>query len=342
MRRAVIDLSAHRPVWRIPEASVQEVVGAFGPDWGVVHVPHGADSDGDGGGRDVADVLPVTAEAEVYFGWGVPSAVAKTARSLRWAHSAAAGVGGSITPAFLATGATLTNSRGILAEPMADWVVAAVALCLRGFHVAVSAQRDRRWAKDEFTSGTRRFLELRDARIGLVGLGGIGRAVARRCRALGMEVRGVRRTPSSRRPAGVSWVGGPADLVELARASDVLVICAPDTAQTRGMVDANVLSELPNGAFVVNLARGGLLDERALLGELERGRLGGCVLDVLDGEPPKPDHPFWNHPRVILTPHVSAVSERFWERETELIVENVRRYRAGRPLKNRVNLEVGY
>jgi phosphoglycerate dehydrogenase-like enzyme len=342
VRRAVIDLSAHRPVWRIPEASVQEIVRAFGPDWDVAYVAHGADSDGDGGQRSAGGVTSACAEAEVYIGWGVPKPVAEAARRLRWAHTAAAGVGGSITEAFLATGAVLTNSRGVHADPMADWAAAAIALCLRGFHLAVSAQRARRWAKDDFTGGTHRLIELRDARIGLVGLGGIGRAVARRCRALGMEVRGIRRRPSGRRPAGVSRVGGPADLIDLARWSDVLVICAPHTAETRGMIEATVLGALPDGAYLVNLARGELLDERALLDQLERGRLGGCVLDVLDSEPPPADHPFWDHPRVVFTPHVSAVSERFWERETQLIEENVRRYRAGRRLKNRVNLEVGY
>lgn len=342
MRRAVIDLSAHRPLWRIPPASVQVILQAFGPEWDVVYVPHGADSDGDGGSSRLPDVRMASTEAEVYIGWGVPDAVVEVARRLRWAHSAAAGVGGSITPAFRATGAMLTNSRGILAEPMADWAIAAIALCLRGFHLGMAAQRERRWAKDDFTDGTRRFRELAEARVGIVGLGGVGRAVARRCRALGMEVRAVRRRPSGRRPAGVRWVGGPNDLPQLAQASDVLVICAPLTTKTRGMIDATVLSALPDQAFVVNLARGALLDEAALLAQLEGGRLAGCVLDVLAHEPPEPTHPFWDHPRVIITPHVSAVSTKFWERETDLIVENIRRHRAGRRLKNRVNLEAGY
>jgi phosphoglycerate dehydrogenase-like enzyme len=342
VRRAVIDLSAHRPVWRIPPQAVDRIRRTFGAEWEVIHIPHGADSDGDGGRAVAQEALGAVRQAEVYFGWGVPRPVAQAAQVLAWAHSGAAGVGGSLTPEFLATGAKLTNSRGLFSEPMADWAVAAIAMCLRGFHIAAAAQREGRWAKDELTAGTRRFPEFRDVTVGIVGLGGVGCAVARRCRALGMEVRGIRRRVGARRPAGVAWVGGPDDLVPLAAAADVLVICAPHTAETRGMVGAAVLEALPEGAFVVNLARGALLDETALLAQLERGRLGGCVLDVVEREPPPPDHPFWSHPRVILTPHVSGVSERFWERETELIVENIRRYRAGRRLKNLVNVDVGY
>ncbi|MBE0593844.1 MAG: NAD(P)-binding domain-containing protein, partial [Gemmatimonadales bacterium] len=236
----------------------------------------------------------------------------------------------------------LTNSRGILAEPMADWAVASIGFCLRGFHEAVAAQRAHRWAKPAFTDGSVRVRELAGTRVGIVGLGSIGAAVARRCARLGMEVRGVRRRPERRRPAGVRWVGGPKDLRRLARMSDVLVIAAPHTADTRHAVDGHVLDALPQGAFVLNLSRGALLDEGALLARLEGGTIGGCVFDVLAQEPPSPRHPFWDHPRVLLTPHVSGVSERFWERETGLILENVRRYRAGRSLRNVVDLHAGY
>ncbi len=307
-----------------------------------MNVDAAAVSDGDGavGSRAAADAAR---GAELYFGWGVPPAVAQAAAgSLRWAHSGAAGVRASLTPELLASGARLTNSRGVNAEPMADWAVGAVTFCVRGFHAAVASQREHRWARDEFTNGAVPLRELSDTRVGVVGLGGIGRAVARRCAALGMEVRGVRRHPDRRRPAGVQWVGGPRDLVRLARWSHVLVIAAPQTPETRRVVDAEVLGALAPGGFIVSLARGALLDEEALLAHLERGSVAGCVLDVFAAEPLPADHPFWDHPRVLLTPHVSAVSERFWEREMALIVENIGRYLSGRRLKNLVDPEVGY
>ena len=140
----------------------------------------------------------------------------------------------------------------------------------------------------------------------------------------------------------MSWVGGPGQLRRLARQSDVLVIEAPDTGATRGVGDDAVLRALPPGAFVINVARGGLLDERALLVHLESGHVAGCALDVFAAEPLPGDHPFWRHPRVLVSPHVSAVSDRFWERETALLVENIRRYREGRKLKNLVDVRTGY
>jgi len=336
-----VDLASPRPVWNAPPSALRAIRRAFGRGWTVVPVRAGASSDGDGGAGTAA-AMAAASGAEVYIGWGVPSGVAAAAHgTLRWAHTAAAGVGASITPVFRATGARLTNSRGVHAEPMGDWVVTAIGFCLRGFHNAVEAQRARRWAKGPFTDGTVRVREFAGTRVGLVGLGGIGRAVARRCRALGMDVSAVRRTPTRRLPRGVRWVGGPDDLITLARRSDVLVIAAPHTARTTCLVDRHVLAALPRGAYVVNVARGELLDESALLAALDR-HLGGAVLDVFDREPLPRDHPLWTHPRVMISPHVSGVTDRFWERETALIVDNARRYRGGRRLRNLVNLDREY
>ncbi len=315
---------------------------AFGPGFQVVAVRSATSSDGDGG-QGSAEAAAAARGAEVYIGYGVPRAVAQAAAgSLRWAHSAAAGVRGSLTPEFLATGAQLTNSRGVHAEPMADWVVAAIGFCLRGFHALVAAQREGRWIKDAYTDGSVPVRELAGSRVGLLGLGGVGRAVARRCASLGMEVRAVRRRPGAARPRGVIWVGGPGQLVRLARQSDILVLAAPETALTRGVVGDEVLGALPRGAYVINVARGSLLDEAALLRHLHSGQVGGCVLDVFAEEPLPADHPFWSHPRVLVSPHVSAVSNRFWERETALVVENIRRYRRGARLKNLVDPKAGY
>lgn len=342
MRRAVIDLASTRPVWSAPASVVRAVRDAFGSGWRVATVRALATSDGDGGSGSLAAVKAAVG-AEVYFGWGIPpSVVAAAADTLRWAHTAAAGVGASITPELLATGARLTNSRGVHAEPIADWVVTAIGFCLRGLHDAVAAQHDGRWAKDAFTDGRVHVREFAGTRVGLVGLGGIGTAVAGRCAALGMAVSAVRRSRVGSVPRGVEWVGSARQVRTLARRSDVLVIAAPHTAQTRGMIDADVLAALPRGAFVINVARGELVDEDALLAALDRHHVAGAVLDVFDHEPLPPDHRFWLHPRVLISPHVSGVSDRFWARETELLVDNIRRYRTGRRLRNLVDLDRGY
>jgi phosphoglycerate dehydrogenase-like enzyme len=119
-------------------------------------------------------------------------------------------------------------------------------------------------------------------------------------------------------------------------------VAAPLTGQTRHLVGDAVLRSLPRGAFVINVARGPVVDEAALLWYLDRGRIAGAVLDVFRQEPLPAGNPLWRHPRVLVSPHVSAVSDRFWERETALIVDNIRRYRTGRRLRNLVDWDAGY
>lgn len=338
-RRLVVDLAAVRAVWRIPPKAVDMIRGAL-PGWDVIPVNAPASSDGDGGGGSPAAIAAARG-AEVYLGFGLPGGVVDASRdTLKWAHTATAGVSPALAT-LKGSGITVTNSRGIHAEPMADWVLAAIAHFARGFDYAVRAQAEAQWTKDAFTGGANSFPELSALRLGILGLGGIGNAVAKRGLALGMTVAGVRRRPEQGAPEGVRLVGGLGALGELARTSDVLAITVPLTAETRNSVGKGVLSKLPRGATVVNVSRGGILDEDALLRALD-GHLRGAALDVFATEPLPPEHPLWRHPRVLITPHVSAVTARFWDREMALILENVRRYLGGQPLANVVDLEAGY
>jgi len=340
-RRLVVDLASLRAAWRIPKTSVVQIKNALGAAWDVMEVKAPAVSDGDGGSGS-PEAVSAARGAEIYLGFGVPSGVAAAAKgTLRWAHSATAGIGASLAH-MSGSGVLLTNSAGVHAEPMADWVVAAIGYFTRGLDRMLAAQRQGRWAKEDFTDGAIPMREFRELRLGVFGLGGIGTAVARRGLALGMKVSGVRRRAERGGPKGVEWVGGLADLPRLAGGSDVLVIAAPHTAETVGAVDRRVLERLPHQALVVNVSRGSLLDEAALLELLELRRLRGAALDVFATEPLPAGHPFWSHPRVLVAPHVSAVSGRFWERETALIVENIQSYLAGAPLTNLVDLEAGY
>jgi glyoxylate/hydroxypyruvate reductase A len=192
------------------------------------------------------------------------------------------------------------------------------------------------------TASDAELTEFSSLRVGVVGLGGIGMAVARKCTALGMEVRAVRRLASAPKPAEVTWVGGPHELADLAANSDVLVLALPHTGATVNLVDDLVLRALPRGAYVLNVSRGGILDETALLEQMESGHIRGCVLDVFAEEPLDRGHRFWSHPRVFLTPHVSAVTQLYWGREVALLVENIGRFLQGNRLRNVVNLEAGY
>ncbi len=143
-------------------------------------------------------------------------------------------------------------------------------------------------------------------------------------------------------PPELSNIAGPEDLPNLLEASDFVALTAPETTQTRQLIGRKQLARMRRGAVLVNLARGSMVDEDALLQALMERRLRGAVLDVFQDEPLPADHPFWNLDSVLMTPHVGGTSARFWERETDLIVRNIRRYLAGEELENRVGKERGY
>jgi phosphoglycerate dehydrogenase-like enzyme len=342
-RRLVVDLASPRASWRIPPARVSEISASLGQPWELIEIRTPASSDGDGAsGSGSPEAIAAVKGAEIYIGYGIAAGVAAAGKNtLRWVHSGTAGIGSSIEQ-LRGTDIQLTNSAAVHAEPMADWVIAAIAYFARGLDRMVTAQREGRWAKEEFADHAEALRELRDLRVGILGLGGIGNAVARRALGLGMPVAGVRRRPQRGGPQGVRWVGSLNDLSRLAAESDCLVIAAPHTAETAGVVGRQILERLPRGALVINVSRGSLLDEKALVARLDSGHVGGAALDVFATEPLPLGHPFWKHPRVLMSPHVSAVTSRFWERETALIVDNVKRYLAGAPLTNLVDREAGY
>ena len=341
LRRLVVDLASPLAAWRMPPVVADAIREALGPGWEVVLVQAPAASDGDGGSGS-PEAVAAARGAEIYVGYGVPPGVVAAGKgTLQWAHSGTAGVGASL-PHLAGSGVVLTNSAAVHAEPIADWAIAAIAYFARGLDRMREFQAAGQWGRRAFADLEVRVRELGELRLGVFGLGGIGGAIARRGVALGMRVAGVRRRSVRGGPTGVRWVGGLADLPRLAAESDCLVIAAPHTAETRGAVSRAVLERLPHDAIVVNVSRGTLLDETALLAVLDASRVRGAALDVFAAEPLPAGHPFWRHPRVLVSPHVAAVTARFWERETGLIVENIRRYLAGSPLTNTVDLEAGY
>jgi len=341
-RRIVVDLASPFAAWRIPPAAAEAIRRALGPGWEVVHVQAPATSDGDGG-SGTPEAVAAARGAEIYIGYGVPAGVVAAGQgTLKWAHSGTAGVGASLPHLLTGSGVVLTNSAAVHAEPIADWTIAAIAYFARGVDRMREFQAAERWARQEFADLEVRVRELGELRLGVFGMGGIGGAIARRGAALGMSVAGVRRRPARGGPPGVRWVGGFGDLPRLAAESDCFVIAAPHTNETRGAVSRHVLERLPADAIVINVSRGTLLDETALLDLLDASRLRGAALDVFTVEPLPAGHALWCHPRVLVSPHVAAVTARFWERETGLIVENIRRYLAGSPLANTVDPEAGY
>ncbi len=272
------------------------------------------------------------AEVEVWVGWDVPDAVLARAGRLRWVHSTAAGVD-NLLPKLWGRDVLLTNSRGIHAIPVAEHVLACLLVFARNLHVALRHQLHRRWQPEP--GG-----ELWGATVGILGLGAIGQEVARRCRAFGARVVGLRRTPSP--VPEVEEVYGPEELEAVLRASQYVVLALPLTPQTRRLIGARELGWMRPEAVLVNVGRGALVDEEALVEALRSGRIRGAALDVFETEPLPPTHPLWELPNVLVTPHVAGNSPRYMDRAIPLFCENLRRYLRGEELRNVVDPQRGY
>lgn len=344
MRRLVINLRETRAVWSIPDAALDEIRQAAAPHFDVCVVDAPADSRGDGGAPSDQAVEAVR-DAEVYFGFGFPRPLFESARQgghLRWVHTGTAGVGGSLYPEMVESDVVLTNSAGIHAEPIADTVLAGILHFARGLDMAAEGKAAHRWNDEAFTGAGSPLVEVAGSLLGVAGYGGIGRAVARRARALGMQVLALRSGPTTETEQGTEFVWGDAGMERLLAESRYLLISLPATPETRGFLEADRIGALRPDAVVINVGRGELVDEDALLEALRERRIRGAALDVFRKEPLPDESPLWDLPNVLITPHASGPTPHFWERQTPLILENLRRYLAGEELLNRVDKKAGY
>ncbi|HUF31280.1 MAG TPA: D-2-hydroxyacid dehydrogenase [Gemmatimonadaceae bacterium] len=342
-RKLVLDLTASAAQWEIPPRALDSIMGAAPPGWSVHSVSSPTSAESDGGHHASSDALLAIRDAEVYVGYGFTPALFAAATKLRWVHSASAGVGSLLFPEIVRSDVVVTNSAGIYAVPIAEYVVGGILALLRGFDLAIAAQRERRWEKQPFDGAGSPLREMGEVRALIIGGGGIGGAIAGRLAALGSQCTAIRRRPELGPPAGCSRVAGPHQLDELLPLHNVLIIAAPATSETRGLVTGERLDRLSKAAIVVNVARGALLDEEALAERLLSGRLRGAVLDVFREEPLSHDSPLWAIPTAILTPHVAGVSPNvYWERQSGLLLENWNSYVRGEPLRNTVDKAAGY
>jgi phosphoglycerate dehydrogenase-like enzyme len=285
---------------------------------------------------EVAQLLP---DVDVAFTAAIEPGQLSSLKRLRWIQSSAAGVGGLLATELASTPIVLTSARGIRAGAMAEHVIAVTLALLRQLHTAIRRQRDRRWALDELEG---RIHTLHGRRMTIIGLGTIGQAVARLAVPLGIRVAAVRKRPDLPRPDGVEDVVSPDRLFELLAASDIIVLSAPLTSETRHLIGADALNATKRGALLVNVGRGKLVDDEAVIAALGDGRLGGAALDVFTHEPLDPDSPYWTLPNVIVTPHVSGAMEDYWTPLVSLFADNLRRFESGEPLVNVVDKSRGY
>jgi len=314
--------------WCIPEAQVEALRREF-PE----HVFIRADSD--------AETLARIPDADVVFGAAITPDQLAAARRLRWIHSNAAGVGHMLFPEMVASPVVMSNSRGNSAATIAEHVAAVTLALLRQLPLAWRRQAEGAWSQDEFNAGASMRL-LRGSRMLIVGFGSIGSEVGRLAAALGADVVGIRRTPPAEHRAHPSHPPHLAHLhAELPRA-DVVVIAAPQTAETVHMISDREFALMKPDAVLVNVSRGKLVDEAALLRALESDRLRGAALDVFEQEPLPPASPLWARPDVLITPHVAGFHPNHWTDAARIFAENLRRFAAGQPLANLVDKKAGY
>ena len=259
---------------------------------------------------------------------------------LRWVHATSAGAGEQVRKAGLPAEAlervVVTTSSGVHAVPLAEFAVFGLLAVAKDLPRILADQRARAWPEVREP-----FRELSAQTLFLVGLGEIGREVARLGKALGMRTVGFRRSQGPP-PEWVDEVHGPERLAELAGRADAMVVSLPMTDQTAGLIDRATIERLPAGCIFVNVGRGGVVDEPALVDALRERRIAGAVLDVFATEPLPADSRLWTLPNVLVTPHAAALSARENERIAELFVDNLHRYLDGRPLRNVVEPGVFY
>lgn len=287
--------------------------------------------DGDESAFERAEVLLIGATA----GSVVDQVVGRSPR-LRWIHSASAGVDRLATPLVRERKLTVTNARGVFSRPIAEYVVMMSLAIARRLPALLELQRERTWQP-------LRGRELSELTVGIIGFGSIGVEVARLLEPFGCRLLATRRHPErGSGDAAKVELFGLDQLHQVLAESDVVVIAAPLTEDTAGLIGEAELTRMRENAWLINVARGRLIDEAALRRALENGWIGGAVLDVFTEEPLGPDSPLYRTPNLVITPHTSWASDRVIERSVDLFVDNLRRDRAGEPMRNLVDLEAGY
>jgi phosphoglycerate dehydrogenase-like enzyme len=292
-------------------------------------------------------------EVQVLSGSYAPSDISRAPR-LRWVASGGAGIESMVPSDPWAKGITVVNASGVHAVAMAEYILGAVLFASERIEARLARRSEVIWDEPRFDlAGTR----LRGRTAAIVGYGSIGREAGRLLHGFGVRILAVKANPASRidggwrepgtgDPDGVlpeRWAG-PDDLADVLPEADYVVLTAPGTQRTRGLLDATTLGAMPSGAWIVNVGRGSLIDETSLLEALRERRIGGAVLDVTEDEPLPADHPLRALPNCLVTPHVSGLGgiDAVWHNTAVLLAENLRRDLVGEPLLNVTSKAAGY
>jgi phosphoglycerate dehydrogenase-like enzyme len=288
----------------------------------------------DAGQERIAEELPT---ADIFCGHPkvpVPWERVVAEGRLRWIQSSAAGLDHCLVPAVVGSEIVVTSASGVLADQVAEQTVGMAISCTRRFPVFLEQQARREFVR-------RPTVDLTGATVGIVGLGGNGRRLVDVLEPFRVRILATDWFPV-RKPAAVEFLGSPDTLPRLLPEIDILFLCAPLTQHTLNLIDAAAIARMKRGAILVNVARGKMVDENALVDALETGHLDSAALDVTPDEPPAPESRLWTAPRLLITPHVGGQSKHRIDAMTDFFCDNLRRYRQGRPLRNLVDKRLGF
>ena len=314
--------------WR-PKPLVTEGLRKRWPEMRVVHLP---DYD------QLPQELPDT---DIFVGYSLRAKQLKDAKKLKWLHSTAAGVAQLAYPELRHSGILVTNPSGVFSVPMAEHTMGLLLALARNLPDSVRQQDKAIWSQQELWDKPQHLAEVNGQVLLIVGYGSIGRELGKRAKAFAMRVWGVTRSGVAD-TADAEKVFPAARLREALPEADYVVLAAPETPQTKHLIGAQEIAKMKRGARLINVGRGSLVDEKELVGALEKGALGGAAIDVAETEPLPADSPLWGARNLLITPHTSALSDRLWQRQTALLVELLERWFDGREMFNRVDLERGY
>jgi phosphoglycerate dehydrogenase-like enzyme len=251
-------------------------------------------------------------DAEILFAFSLRAEQFKFAQKLRWIHAPTAAVHQLLFPELVNSDVVLSNAREVHGPVVAEHVIALIFALAKKISQAARLQQQHVWGQDAIWNDGPRPREVAGATLGLIGLGSIGRTVARMASALGMRVIAVREHPEKEKPEGVAEVYTPAQINKLLALSDYVVVAAPLTEATRGLINAARLAAMRPDAYLINVGRGPQVDEAALVDALRKRRIAGAALDVFEQEPLPPGSPLWELDNLLITPHTAGLTERLW------------------------------
>ena len=278
-------------------------------------------------------MLEAAPGAEIVLGYLFPDELLKEAAALKWIQLMSAGADQVIFSPLLKDDVQVTTARGVHSPQMAEYALGVLVSLARNLPEMVRNQERRVWK--QWPGET-----LKGKTLGIIGFGAVGQEIAKFARALGMRVVATRKSGQPHLLADAIY--GPKDMGKVLAESDFVIVAVPLTPETHGLIGPTQLAQMKRGAFLINLSRGGIVDEAALVQSLRQRQLAGAALDVFDQEPLLRDSPLWEAPNLLITPHISGLSRDYVRRVTEIFVNNLRRFQKGQPLLNLVDRSRGY